>query len=62
MLVLNLKVGQAVVLEMPGGEKVSVVVVRQIDNRVSLGFDAPRSIGIWRRELLARKHRMEANQ
>ena len=50
MLVLGRKIGEAVQI----GENLTVTIVSIDDNRVRLGFDAPREVAIFRTELLTR--------
>lgn len=47
MLVLSRKANETVVID--GGIKITVVAIR--GDKVRLGFDAPRTTGIWRGEL-----------
>jgi len=48
MLVLTRKIGEKVVI----GQNIVVTVVQLNDNRVRLGFEAPREIPVARSELL----------
>lgn len=53
-LIINRKVEQGVVLELPDGRKVTVRVIRTGYGKVRLGFTADRDIPIFRSELLER--------
>ena len=48
MLVLSRKIGERIWI----GEDVVVTVVQIDNNRVRLGIEAPRSVPIWRSELI----------
>ena len=52
MLVLSRKVGERVLLDVPGRPPIWVTVVSNQSGKVRLGFDADRTVGIWREELL----------
>jgi carbon storage regulator len=51
MLVLSRKLGEKIWI----GENVVVTVVQIDNNRVRLGIEAPRSVPIWRSELIVEK-------
>lgn len=47
MLVLTRKVGEGLVI----GEEIEITVIETRGDSVRLGINAPRSVGVWRREL-----------
>jgi carbon storage regulator len=49
MLVLNRKVGERIVIE----DNIVITVVAVNGQQVRLGIEAPRSVSVWREELLA---------
>jgi carbon storage regulator len=49
MLVLNRKVGERIVID----DNIVVTVVAVNGQQVRLGIEAPRSVSVWRAELLA---------
>ncbi len=51
MLVLSRKVGETVILKTSDGD-VSVMVTKEINGRVLLGFQAPKAIVVMRSELI----------
>jgi carbon storage regulator len=55
MLVLTRKIGERITI----GEDVVLTVVHIDNNRVRLGIEAPRSVPIWRSELLEEAERKE---
>lgn len=52
MLVLSRRENEEVVLQLPDGGEVVIQVARLRGEIVRLGFEAPRGVRIWRRELL----------
>jgi len=59
MLLLGRKVGEEVVLTMGDVEVVVTVVQLKANGAVRLGFDAPESVRILRREIIARDSERE---
>jgi carbon storage regulator CsrA len=55
MLILMRRPGEDVVIRTPNGDVITVAVMRVQGRGVALGFDAPRSYGIDRAEIDARK-------
>ena len=55
MLVLSRKENQTILID--GGIKVTVVAI--IGNKIRLGIEAPREVGVWREELVAAPFEME---
>jgi len=55
MLVLTRKIGERICI----GEDVVVTVIYTDNNRVRLGIEAPRSVPIWRSELVEEKQQKE---
>ena len=53
MLVLTRKLGEKVII----GDNIVVTIVRLSDNKVRLGFEAPKEINVARSELLNAPHR-----
>ncbi|WP_029166082.1 carbon storage regulator CsrA [Aminiphilus circumscriptus] len=47
MLVLTRKVGEGLVI----GEDIEIVIVETRGDSVRIGISAPRSVGVWRKEL-----------
>lgn len=47
MLVLTRKVGEGLVI----GENIEIVIVEAHGDSVRIGINAPRSVGVWRKEL-----------
>jgi len=56
MLVLSRKIGERIWI----GEGVVVTVVHIDHTRVRLGIEAPRSVPIWRSELIVEQEKQEA--
>ena len=54
MLILTRKVNEEVILTLPSGEEIVVLVTQLGDGRVSLGFSAPKTVVIHRREIYGR--------
>lgn len=54
MLVLGRYAGEAVVLDLEDGRRITVMVSRVIGGYVRLAFDAPDTVAIVREELLSR--------
>lgn len=52
MLVLSRKVGEKVIVFLPDGETLVVCVTETDRGHVRLGFDAPKSLRIYREELI----------
>lgn len=52
MLVLGRQSGQEILLQLPGGEEITITVIRTDDYRTRIGIDAPQSINIYRKELI----------
>jgi carbon storage regulator CsrA len=51
MLVLSRKIGECVVIELPGGEKVAIKLIDfKGGSQARLGFEAPASVQISRQE------------
>ncbi len=57
MLALTRKEGEAVHLDLPNGDRVTVHVLIVRGNEVRLAFDAPRDIAIWREEIAPPKQK-----
>jgi carbon storage regulator CsrA len=55
MLVLGRRCDEAVIIELEDGRKIRLLIVRVADKVVRLGFDAPRSVNIYREELGSRE-------
>ncbi len=51
MLALTRKEGEAVHLDLPNGDRVTVHVLIVRGNETRLAFDAPRDVEIWREEI-----------
>lgn len=47
MLVLNRKIGEAIII----GEDIEITILEVEENRVKIGIDAPRDINILRKEI-----------
>jgi len=63
MLVLSRKEGESIVIA-PGTPhecRITLVDVRGDERKVRLGFDADRSVQIWRSELLSKEARDDRN-
>jgi len=58
MLVLSRKIGERIWI----GEEVVVTVVHIDQTRVRLGIEAPRSVPIWRSELIVEQEKEEVTQ
>lgn len=58
MLVLSRKIGERIWI----GEEVVVTVVHIDHTRVRLGIEAPRSVPVWRSELIVEQEKKEAVQ
>jgi len=58
MLVLTRKIGERICI----GEDVVVTVIYIDNNRVRLGIEAPRSVPIWRSELVEEEQQKEQNR
>ena len=58
MLVLSRKIGERIWI----GEEVVVTVVHIDHTRVRLGIEAPRSVPIWRSELIVEQEKKEVVQ
>jgi len=51
MLILSRKVGETVILKTSDGD-VTVMVTKEVNGRVLLGFEAPKAVVVMRSELL----------
>ena len=58
MLILSRKIGERIWI----GEEVVVTVVHIDHTRVRLGIEAPRSVPIWRSELIVEQEKEEVTQ
>ena len=58
MLILSRKIGERIWI----GEEVVVTVVHIDHTRVRLGIEAPRSVPIWRSELVEEEQQKEQNR
>ena len=54
MLILTRRPGETLIIETPGGERITVTVLSIKGNQVRIGTDAPDDIAIVREELLER--------
>jgi carbon storage regulator CsrA len=52
MLVLSRQVGEVIIVQVPGVDPITICVSDIDRSRVRLAFDAPRSVLIYRKELL----------
>ena len=52
MLVVSRFQGEEVFIDLPDGTRITVMVVDVRGSKVRIGFDAPKEIGIYRRELM----------
>jgi carbon storage regulator len=52
MLILTRRPGESLILELPGGEQITVTVLEVKGNQVRIGTDAPGDVTIVREELL----------
>jgi len=52
MLILTRRTGEALIIETPDGERITVTVLEVNGNQVRIGTDAPADIAIVREELL----------
>lgn len=52
MLIIDRRLGDRIVISLPDGGEVVVEVVFMRSDKVKLGVQAPRSVPVWRQELL----------
>lgn len=52
MLIIDRRLGDRIVISLPGGREVVVEVLFMRRDKVKLGVQAPRSVPVWRQELL----------
>lgn len=51
MLVLTRRVGEAVFIDTPGGERIKVIVLGMDGKQAKVGIDAPRTVDVVREEI-----------
>lgn len=51
MLVISRKVGESVILTLESGDKIKIQVTDIDRNKVRIGIDAPKEIGVFRSEI-----------
>ncbi len=61
MLILNRKEGQSVIITTDAGEEIEISVLEISGKYTKLGFNAPISIGVDRKEVSERKKENEKN-
>lgn len=55
MLILTRRIGEVLVIDTPGGEKIEITVLGVKGNQVRIGTSAPMAVTVVREELLERE-------